>query len=332
MRALLCRQYGTPDTVKIENVDPPQLRPGTVRIAVRHAGVSFAVILGLAGKHQNKPGLPYIPGGEIAGAVLEIASDVTHVKPGDRVTALISSGGFAEQAVAPASTVWPIAEGMSDEAALSIASTYASIFTALEWSARLKSGETLLVHGAGGASGLGAVALGKAIGARVIATASSPAKRDMAARFGAVETIDYKNQDVRQRVLDLTEGRGVDVVFDPVGGELFDLSLRCVAPEGRLLIYGFASGKIPQIPANLLLVKNVSAIGYYWGYYMGWGRQAPPPGTIERQRKNVARLMEWSQTGRLPSLPAKIYALEDFAAAMGEISSREAIGKILLRL
>jgi NADPH2:quinone reductase len=332
MRALLCRHYGTPDTLRIEDVDVPTLKPGQVRIAVRTAGVSFAVILGIAGKHQNKPGLPYVPGGEIAGTVLETAPEVSHVRIGDRVTALVSSGAYAEQAVAPASTVWPIPQGMSDEAALAIASTYGSIYTALEWSARLRTAETLLVHGAGGNSGLGAVALGTAMGARVIATASSAAKRDMARRFGAIEAIDSRNDDVRQRVLDLTGGLGANVVFDPVGGELFDLSLRCVAPEGRLLIYGFASGKIPQIPANILLVKNVSAIGYYWGYYMGWGRQAPPPGTIERQRQYMAQLMQWSLAGRLPPLPAKIFALEDFAQAMGEIANREAIGKILLRL
>jgi NADPH2:quinone reductase len=332
MRALICRQYGTPDTLSIQSVEPPSLKPGEVRIGVRTAGVSFAVILGVAGKHQNKPGLPYVPGGEIAGVVLETTPEVSHVKPGDRVTALISAGGYAEQAVAPARSVWPIHGEMSDEVALGVVSTYGSIYTALEWSARLQPGETLLVHGAGGNSGLGAVALGKAMGARVIATASSVAKREAARQYGAFDTIDYKTQDVRQRVLDLTEGRGVDVVFDPVGGELFDLSLRCVAPEGRLLIYGFASGKIPQIPANLLLVKNVSAIGYYWGYHMGWGRQAPPPGTVERQRRHMATLMEWLQSGRLPSLPARIYALEDFAAAMAAITGREAIGKILLRL
>jgi NADPH2:quinone reductase len=331
MRALICRRYGTPDALAIETVEPPPLKAGHVRIAVRTAGVSFAVILGIAGKHQNKPGLPYIPGGEIAGTVLETASDVTHVRAGDRVAALIASGGYAEQAVVPGRNVWPIPDGMSDETALAVTSTYGSIYTALEWSARLQPGETLLVHGAGGNSGLGAVALGKAMGAPVIGTASSAAKRQAAQRFGADHTIDYRNEDTRQRVLDLTGGRGADVVFDPVGGDLFDLSLRCVASEGRLLIYGFAAGRIPQIPANLLLVKNVSAIGYYWGHYMGWGRQEPAPGTVERQRRNMARLMEWSRSGRLPDLPATVYPLDDYQAAMAQISGREAIGKILLR-
>jgi NADPH2:quinone reductase len=331
MRALLCRQYGTPDTLAIETVEPPKLGPGQVRIAVRTAGVSFAVILGIAGKHQNKPGLPYIPGGEIAGTVLETAPDVDHVKVGDRVTALTSSGGYAEQAVAPLRTVCPIPDAMSDESALAISSTYGSVFTALDGPARLQSGETLLVHGAGGNSGLGAIGAAKAMGARIIATASSAAKRDMARRFGADETIDPK-EDVRQRVLDLTDGRGVNVVFDPVGGELFDVSLRCVAPEGRLLIYGFASGKIPQIPANLLLVKNITAIGYYWGYYMGWGRQAPPPEVIDQQRQRMAKLMQWSLAGKLPDIPSKIYPWQEFAAAMAEISARQAIGKILLRV
>ncbi len=332
MRALICRQYGTPDTLAIETVDPPALKPGHVRVAVRTVGVSFAVILGIAGKHQNKPGLPYIPGGELAGTVLEVAADVAHVKAGDRVAALISAGGYAEQAAVPARNVWPIPGGMSDETALAVTSTYGSIYTALEWSSRLQPDETLLVHGAGGNSGLGAVALGKAMGAQVIGTASSAAKRQAAQRFGADHVIDYRNEDTRQRVLDLTDGRGADVIFDPVGGDLFDQSLRCVAPDGRLLIYGFASGRIPQIPANLLLVKNVSAIGYYWGYYMGWGRQEPPPGTIDRQRQYMARLMDWSRSGRLPDLPSTVYPLDDYRTAMAQISGREAIGKILLRL
>lgn len=332
MRALICRQYGTPDTLAIEDIEPPALKPGHVRVAVRTVGVSFAVILGIAGKHQNKPGLPYIPGGELAGTVLEVADDVAHVKAGDRVAALISAGGYAEQAVVPARNVWPIPGDMSDETALAVTSTYGSIYTALEWSSRLQPGETLLVHGAGGNSGLGAVALGKAMDARVIGTASSAAKRETAQRFGADHVIDYRSEDTRQRVLDLTDGRGADVIFDPVGGDLFDLSLRCVAPDGRLLIYGFASGRIPQIPANLLLVKNVSAIGYYWGYYMGWGRQEPAPGTVDRQRRYMARLMDWSRSGRLPDLPSTVYPLDEYRAAMAQISGREAIGKILLRL
>ena len=249
MRALVCREYGTPDVLKLEEWAEPELKPGHVRIATRTAGISFAVVLGIAGKHQNKPGLPYVPGGEVAGTVIDAAPDVTHVKPGDRVAALAQGGGgIAERFVAPAHTVWKIPDGLEDADAMIVAGTHGSVFLALDWVARLQKGETLLVHGAGGGSGLSAAMLGHAMGARVIGTASSPDKREAALAAGADVAIDYRNEDTRARVLELTDGRGADVVFDPVGGDLFDLSLRCVAPEARLICYGFASGRIPQIP------------------------------------------------------------------------------------
>lgn len=332
MRALVCHEYGTPDVLKLEkNWPEPALPPGHVRIATRVSGVSFAVVLGIAGKHQNKPGLPYIPSGEAAGIVLEVAPGVTHVKPGDRVTALAQrGGGIAEQFVAPAETVWKIPDGLDDAQAMIVAGTHGSVFLALEWSARLQKGETLLVHGAGGGSGLSAVMLGHAMGARVIGTASSEEKRAAAKAAGADLLIDSRNEDLRTRVLELTGDRGVDVVFDPVGGDIFDQSLRCVAPEARLICYGFASGRIPQIPANILLVKNITAIGYYWGYYLGWGRQMPPPQNFARLRQTMSMLMQWAAEGKLPQMPVTRFAVDDFRAALRMVEDREAIGKIVL--
>ncbi|MGE0658979.1 MAG: NADPH:quinone oxidoreductase family protein [Reyranellaceae bacterium] len=332
MRALVCREYGTPDVLKLENDWPePELRPGHVRIATHLAGISFAVVLGIAGKHQNKPGLPYVPGGEVAGIVIDAAPDVTHVKPGDRVAALAQGGGgIAERFVAPAHTVWKIPDGLDDAQAMIVAGTHGSVFLGLDWAARLRRGETLLVHGAGGGSGLSAVMLGRAMGARVIGTASSHDKREAAMAAGAEIAIDYRNEDMRARVLELTDGRGVDVVFDPVGGDLFDQSLRCVAPEARLVCYGFASGRIPQIPANILLVKNVTAIGYYWGYYLGWGRQMPKPETFVRLRETMAMLMQWAAEGRLPKMPVTSFPVADFRAAMRVVEESKAIGKIVL--
>ncbi|MGE0151060.1 MAG: NADPH:quinone oxidoreductase family protein [Reyranellaceae bacterium] len=332
MRALVCREYGTPDVLTLESDWPePALAPGHVRIATRTAGISFAVVLGIAGKHQNKPGLPYIPGGEVSGVVLDAAPDVAHVKPGDRVTALAQrGGGIAERFVAPAETVWKIPDGVDDAGAMIVAGTHGSVFLALDWAARLRPGETLLVHGAGGGSGLSAVMLGRAMGATVIGTASSVAKRAAATEAGAHHIIDSRHEDLRARVLELTGERGVDVVFDPVGGDLFDQSLRCVAPQARLICYGFASGRIPQIPANILLVKNVTAIGYYWGYYLGWGRQLPAPENFVRLRQTMAMLMQWAADGKLPPMPVTRFAVEDFRAAMRKVEAREAIGKIVV--
>jgi NADPH2:quinone reductase len=332
MRALVCHEYGTPDVLKLENDWPePGLGAGRVRIATRVSGISFAVVLGIAGKHQNKPGLPYIPSGEVAGTVIEVAPDVTHVKPGDRVTALSQGGGgIAEQFVAPGRTVWKIPDGVDDADAMVVAGTHGSVFLSLDWAARLQKGETLLVHGAGGGSGLSAVMLGQAMGARVIGTASSADKRAAAKQAGADEVIDSRNEDLRSRVLELTKDRGVDVVFDPVGGDIFDQSLRCVAPEARLICYGFASGRIPQIPANILLVKNITAIGYYWGYYIGWGRQMPPPQTFTRLRETMAMLMQWMAEGKLPKMPVTRFPVADYRAAMRTVEERKAIGKIVL--
>lgn len=331
MRALVCPEYGTPDVLKLQDWPEPKLAPGHVRIATRMAGISFAVVLGIAGKHQNKPGLPYVPGGEVAGTVIDVASDVTHVKPGDRVAALSQGGGgIAERFAAPAHTVWKIPDELDDANAMIVAGTHGSVFLSLDWVARLQKGETLLVHGAGGGSGLSAVMLGHAMGARVIGTASSADKRDAAMAAGADAMIDSRNEDVRARVLELTQQRGVNVVFDPVGGDLFDQALRSVAPEARLICYGFASGRIPQIPANILLVKNITAIGYYWGYYLGWGRQMPPPQNFVRLRETMSMLMQWAAEGRLPKMPVTRFPVADFRAAMRMVEEREAIGKIVL--
>jgi NADPH2:quinone reductase len=332
MRALVCREYGTPDVLKLESDWPePALRAGQVRIATAMSGVSFAVVLSIAGKHQNKPGLPYIPSGEVAGTVIDVAPDVTHVKPGDRVAALAQGGGGnAAIFAAPAHTVWKIPEGLDYAQAMIVAGTHGSVFLSLDWAARLQQGETLLVHGAGGGSGLSAVMLGRAMGARVIGTASSAEKREAATVAGTDAMIDSRKDDVRARVLELTADRGVNVVFDPVGGDLFDQSLRCVAPEARLICYGFASGRIPQIPANILLVKNITAIGYYWGYYLGWGRQMPPPQNFVRLRETMTMLMQWAADGRLPKMPVTSFPVADFRAAMRMVEEREAIGKIVL--
>ena len=332
MRAVIGHTFGTIDTLAVETVAPPQLPSGAIRVAVRAAGVSFANILFVQGKHQNRPTLPFIPGTEIAGTVLEIAPDAkTELRVGDRVCAGLPSGGFAEQAVIDADNVFKIPDALNFEAATLFPTIYATAYAALSWRAALMPGEVLLVHGAAGASGLAAVEIGRSIGAHVIATAGGEQKTAVARAHGADHVIDYRRDDFRQAVLDLTDGRGADVVFDPVGGDVFDNSLRCVAPLARLLPIGFASGRIPNIPANLILVKNLTVIGLYWGYYMAWGKTKANSATRARVKTLFRELFELFEQGKLLPLVDITLPLDDFAEGMRRVERREAIGKVVLK-
>ncbi|MGM5035001.1 NADPH:quinone oxidoreductase family protein [Tardiphaga sp. 803_E3_N1_3] len=332
MRAVVGHTFGGIEALALETIDTPQLAVGNVRIAVRAAGVSFANLLVAQGKHQNRPLLPFTPGTEIAGEVAEIApGTTTSLKVGDRVCAGLSSGGFAEEAVVDAQNVFRIPDGMPFEEATHFPTIYATTYAALTWRGMLARGETLLVHGAAGASGLAAVEIGAALGARVIATAGGPEKAAAAKARGAAHCIDYRSQDVREAVLEITGGRGTDVVFDPVGGDMFDVSLRCVAPLARLLIIGFASGRIPQIPANILLVKNLSAIGLYWGFYMAWGKSQADAPTRARVRTVFDDLFKLYEDGHLRPVVDAAMPISQFAEALRRVEDRKVIGKIVLR-
>ena len=336
MRALVCHEYGSYENLKIEDVPPPALKPGQVRVAVRAGGVSFATLLGVQGKHQNRPALPYIPGNEMAGVVLEAASDVAGFAPGDRVTGPTSSGAFGAEVVTPAGNLYRMPEGLDFAAATQFPTLYPTAYGALRWKAKMAPGEALLVHGAGGGSGLTAVEVGKAMGATVIATAGGADKLEVARAHGADHLIDSRTEDIRARVLDITGGRGADVIYDPVGGEIFDVSLRCVAVEGRVIPMGFASGKIPQIPANILLVKNVTVIGFYYGYYNGWGRPGEKvhAADIARRQKLVhdaiAEMFSWFEQGRLRPRVAGHFPLADWVQAFRLIEDRKVVGKAAL--
>lgn len=329
MKAVICRGF-KPNQAALEEWPEPDLSENGVRIAVRSSGVSFANLLVMQGKHQNRQEPPFIPGTEVAGEVIECGSAVRRFTPGQRVVAGLRAGGFAEQAVAIESNVFALPDQVSFDQAVQFPTIYATAYAGLAWRAALQPGETLLVHGAAGASGLAAVELGQLMGARVIATAGSSDKLDMALAQGADIAINYREEDFRQRVLDETAQRGADVIFDPVGGATFDASLRCIAPDGRILPIGFAGGGIPQIPANIVLVKNITVIGLYWGYYMGWAKQAPAAGTDIRVRQAFDTLLSWTAAGRLKPRLYGGYALRDFSQALDAIASREAIGKIVL--
>lgn len=332
MRAVVCRSFDDPAATRLEEVPSPPLGADEVRIGVRAAGVSFANLLVLTGRHQNRAEPPFTPGTEIAGVVLEVGAAVGRFKAGDRVFAGLRNGGFAEEAVVPQRTVYALPDDISFVQAVHFPTIYATAYAGLKWRAQVMPGETLLVHGAAGGSGLAAIEVGKCLGARVIAVAGTEAKLAAAGRHGADVLIDRREGRVADAVLAATGGRGADVVFDPVGGEAFRDSMKCVAPDGRLIPMGFASGDIPTIPANIALVKNVTVIGLYWGYYVGWGRVAPPPGMEARVRAAFAEMLDWCSAGRLAPETWETFPLAGFRDALDAIRSREVIGRVALQI
>lgn len=330
MRAVVCRGFDREADTGVEDVPEPPVKQGGVRIAVAAAGVSFANLLVLRGKHQNTPRLPFTPGTEVAGTVLECGPGARRFRPGDRVVAGARSGGFAQQAVVPEDTVYALPPAVSFDAGTHFPTIYATAHAALDWRARLRPGEWLLVHGGGGASGLAAIEIGRAMGARVIATAGSADKCDAARDHGAHLTLPADPATLREAVLAVTDGRGVDAVFDPVGGDLFDASLRCVAPEARVIPMGFAGGRIPNLPANIALVKNISVIGVYWGYYVGWARTPPTPGTAARVREAMDGLLARCASGVFAPRTDGAYPLARFREALARLADRRVIGRVVL--
>ncbi len=333
MRALVCRAFGDYRTaVKVENVAEPLLPGRGVRVAVDYASVSFAMSLWIAGKYQRKPPLPFTPGTEITGTVIETAPGVTACRTGDRVLVVLDWGGYAEQVCTTEHTVYRLPEGIDSGSALHLGVSYGTAYGGLVWRANLQPGETLLVLGASGAVGLAAVEIGKVLGARVIAAAGGAAKCAQALAHGADAAIDYSTQDLREAVRAATAGRGVDCAFDPVGGANFDAALRSLVMEGRMVVIGFASGVIPQIAANLLLVKSISVLGFNFGTYLGWspgdGRAQHEP----RVRVAYAAIFGWYSAGRISPVLAESFPLERYVDAQDAVMSRRALGKIALKL
>jgi len=324
MRAIICRAWGDPRDLAAGEMEAPAPTDSEVLIDVKAAGVNFADSLMIAGKYQEKPSFPFAPGLEAAGIVRAVGASVTRVKPGDRVLVLTNFGAYAELAVAAESDVFVIPDTMEWATAAGFPITYGTAHGALRWHADLQAGEVLLVHGAAGGVGLAAVEIGKALGARVIATAGGAEKLAVAKAHGADELIDYRQEDVRARVKELTGDRGVDVVFDPVGGDVFEASLRCTAWGGRILVIGFASGKVPQIPANILLVKNIAVMGVYWGS----NRTKGP----EKLQGEFEELFAWFEEGKLKPHVSHILKLDEAAKAMGLLTSRRSTGKVVLEI
>lgn len=322
MRAVVCKEFGPPESLVVEEISPPWLGPAQVRVAVHACGINFPDTLVIENKYQFKPPLPFSPGGEVAGAILEVGEGVTQWKPGDRVIAMCGWGGFAEQVVVDAARVVPVPEGMDDVTAAGFTMTYGTSHYALQDRAHLRPGETLLVLGAAGGVGMAAVELGKAMGARVIAAASTDEKLEVCRRFGADEVINYTTESLRQRVKDLTDGRGADVIYDPVGGDAFDEAMRCIAWEGRLLVIGFASGRIPQLPVNLVLLKGCQVVGVFWGSFT-----ARDP---VRHAQNMQTLFSWYREGKLQAHVSATYPLEEAGKALRSMLDRAVTGKVVL--
>lgn len=317
MQAVFCDKLGSPDDLVVREVPSPVPGPGEVNVALLARGVSFVDVLMIAGQYQVKRPLPFIPGSEAAGVVLEVGAEVTHVKPGDRV---LAPGGFAEEAVVEASRVTLLPDSVSFEAAAAFRSSYMTAYYAMQ-RGRLQAGEVLLVHGAAGGVGLAAVDVGKLLGATVIATASSPEKLTVCQQLGADHVINYTH-GFRDQVLAFTGGRGADVIYDPVGGDVFDASMRCIAPFGRLLIVGFTSGRAALAKTNHVLIKDAELIGFTIG---ALSRLDP-----DRERRNFAVLMRWLAAGRLTPYVSHRLPLEQAAEALKLLINRQVIGKAVL--
>ncbi len=324
MKAMIVREYGPLENLKLETVDDPVAGENAVVIDVRACAVNFADSLMVEGSYQVKPPLPFSPGLEVAGVISAVGQNVTGWRVGDRVQALTNWGGFAEKVAVPAAALTRLPENMPYEDAAAFVVAYGTSHVALDYRARLKPGEWLVVNGAGGGVGLTAVEIGKMIGANVIATAGSDEKLALARTKGADHVINYKQEDVRQKIKEYTAGQGANVVYDPVGGDVFRQSFRAMAPEGRMLVIGFASGDVPQVPANHLLVKNIELIGFYWGAY----KQFKP----EILQNSARRLFDWYGEGRIAPHISATYPLAQTADAIRALRQRKSSGKVVVTM
>ncbi|MCX7179149.1 MAG: NADPH:quinone oxidoreductase family protein [Proteobacteria bacterium] len=321
MKALLCSSFGPLEQLTVQEVAAP--RPGAkqVLIDIKAAALNFPDALMVQGIYQVKPALPFVPGAEFAGVISEVGTEVRNYKVGDRVIAY-GLGGFAEEGVADVAHILPLPAAMDFDIGAALVLTYCTSLHGLRDCGRLQAGETLLVLGAAGGVGLSAIEIGKALGARVIAAASNADKLSLCTRLGADETINYATENLRERINQMTEGRGVDVVYDPVGGPYTEQALRATAWGGRLLVIGFASGEIPKIPINLALLKERSIVGVYWGDSV----KHDPQG----HRRNIEQLLSWFAAGTIRPVISERVSLAQTTAAMRRLAGRQVMGKVVV--
>ncbi|MCF8198799.1 MAG: NADPH:quinone oxidoreductase family protein [Sulfuritalea sp.] len=322
MKALICEAYGPIDTLVVTDILSPQPGPRQVLIEVRAAAVNFPDALMVQGLYQVKPPLPFTPGAEVAGIVKAVGDEVKHFKAGDRVIALVSTGGFAQECLAEMTRVMPLPPDMDFETGAALVLTYATSLHALKDCGHLQPGETLVVLGAAGGVGISAIEIGKAMGARVIAAASTDDKLELCRKVGADETVNYSTENLKDRITELTGGKGADVIYDPVGGPYTEPALRALAWRGRLLVIGFAAGEIPRIPLNLVLLKERSIVGVYWGD----STKHDPGGHIA----NLQQLNAWFAAGVIRPVVSETFPLAAAQEAIAKIANRQVKGKIVV--
>ena len=322
MKAVRCNDWGPPESLVVTDLPDLQAGPGEVVVDVKAAGVNFPDVLTVQGKYQYKPDLPFTPGNEFAGVVHAVGPGVTAYAPGQGVIGFTRTGAFAEQALAPLESLLPLPQGMDFDTAAAITLTYGTSYHAVADRGALQAGETMLVLGAAGGVGLAAVEIGKALGARVIAAASSDEKLAVCKAHGADELINYERDDLREAIKAATAGRGPDVIYDPVGGPYSEPALRSIAWRGRHLVVGFAAGEIPRLPWNLMLLKGASVVGVFWGDFT---RKEPAAHQAAMQR-----LMDWMAEGKLRPLVSKRYPLDQTAQALNDMAGRKVVGKVVI--
>ena len=323
MKAVVCKAWGLPDTLVVEELPDPQPGPGQVALDVQAAGVNFPDVLIIQGKYQFKPELPFTPGSELSGVVRCVGDGVTAFKPGDKVIAFCSTGAFAEQIVVPQQALMPMPPGMDFDTAAAITLTYGTSHHAVVDRAQLKEGETMLVLGAAGGVGLAAIEIGKALGARVIAAASSDEKLAVCREHGADATINYSTEDLREAIKAATGGKGPDVIYDPVGGIYAEPAFRSIGWRGRYLVVGFANGEIPKLPLNLTLLKGASLMGVFWGEFA----KREPKANMAAMRQ----LMGWMAEGKVRPRISGRYSLADVALALNDMAARKVTGKVVIQ-
>lgn len=322
MRALVCQQFDQPETLTVLEQPDPTPGPGEVVVAVEAAGVNYPDALMVMGQYQVRPPLPFVAGAEAAGTVAAVGEGVTHLKPGQNVVAFTGTGAFASHLLAPAASVIPLPPGFPADVAATLPLAYGTTLHALIQRGQLREGETLLVLGAAGGVGLAAVMIGKALGARVIAAASTPEKCAVASEHGADEVINYAQEDLRERLKALTGKGGVDVVFDPVGDRYAEPAFRSLGWGGRYLVIGFAGGEIPKLPLNLPLLKGSSLVGVFWGEF---ARREP-----KANAENMSRLIGWIAEGKVRPLVSAHYPLERGSEALRALLERQVTGKVVI--
>jgi len=322
MKAILCKAWGGPETLVLEDIPSREPADGEVKIRVRAAGVNFPDVLIIQKKYQIQPPLPFSPGAEVAGDVISVGAGVSHVKVGDKVVSFCGVGGFAEEVIAPATVTMPMPPGVPYALAAIFSLAYGTSWHAVRDRAVLQVGETMLVLGASGGVGLAAVEIGKAIGARVIAAASTDEKLAICKAHGADALINYTREDLREAIKRETGGKGPDVIYDPVGGKFAEPAFRSIGWRGRYLVIGFADGQIPSLPLNLTLLKGASIVGVFWGEF---AKREPAS-----NMKGMAEMMGWMREGKLNPLISKSYSLADAPQALMDMAARKVVGKIVI--